>query len=82
MTRRTIIVTLILAVMMLGVRIRGLLLLAAGALVLGGLVFSLRCYRQARPVFGALVWTMVLSCVLLVLSVFVPNIRLWQLLYL
>lgn len=81
MTRRTVIVALMVFALLLGVRIRGLLLLAAGGMLLGGLIFSLRCYRQARPVFGALVWTVVLSCVLLILGIFVPNIRLWELLY-
>lgn len=81
MTRRTVIIALMVFALLLGVRIRGLLLLAAGGMLLGGLIFSLRCYRQARPVFGALVWTVVLSCVLLILGIFVPNIRLWELLY-
>ena len=56
--------------------------LATGCLLLGGLIFSLRCYRRSRPVFGALLWTGILSCVLLAATFFVPDIRLWELLYL
>lgn len=82
MTRWTVFVTMLITGLVLGMRIRGALLLATGCLLLGGLIFSLRCYRRSRPVFGALLWTGILSCVLLAATFFVPDIRLWELLYL
>ena len=74
--------TMLVTAMVLGMRIRGALLLAGGLLLLGGLIFSLRCYRHSRPVFGALLWSSMLSCVLFLMTFFVPNIRMWELLYL
>lgn len=73
--------TLILLVLALLLRIRGILWAAAGVLLLGGLIFSLKCYRQCRPVLGAFLWTAVLCSILFVLGLYVPDIRLWQLLY-
>lgn len=82
MTLWTVLVTMMIAGLVLWMRIRGALLLACGFLLLGGLIFSLRCYRQSRPVFGALLWTGIFSCVLFLAAFFVPNIRMWELLYL
>ena len=82
MTRWTVFMTMMMTGLVLGMRIRGALLLAGGLLLLGGLIFSLRCYRQSRPVFGALLWSSILSCILFLMTFFVPNIRMWELLYL
>lgn len=82
MTRWTVFVTMMMTGLLLGMRIQGILLLAGSFLLLGGLIFSLRCYRHSRPVFGALLWSGLLSCVLFAAAFFVPNIRLWELLYL
>lgn len=73
--------TLLLLVLALFLRVRGILWIAAGAMLLGGLIFSLNCYRQSRPVLGAFLWTAALCSVLFLLGMFVPNVRLWQLLY-
>ena len=81
MTRWTVLIMMMTG-LVLGMRIRGALILSAGFLLLGGLVFSLRCYRRSRPVFGALIWTGVLSGILLLTAFFVPDIRVWELLYL
>lgn len=82
MTRRTLFGTMTGAGLLLGMRIRGLLILAGGFLLLGGLFFSLRCYRHSRPVFGALLWTGIIACILFLMTCFVPDIRMWELLYL
>ena len=82
MTRWTVFVTMLMTGLVLGMRIRGARLLATGCLLLGGLIFSLRCYRRSRPVLGALLWTGILSCMLFATTFFVPDIRLWELLYL
>lgn len=81
MTRWTVLIMMMTG-LVLGMRIRGALILSAGFLLLVGLVFSLRCYRRSRPVFGALIWTGVLSGILLLTAFFVPDIRVWELLYL
>ena len=72
---------LILFTLTLFLRIRGLLWAAAVVLLLGGLIFSLRCYQQSRPVLGAFAWTLILCGALFLLGAFVPNIRVWELLY-
>lgn len=55
MTRWTVLIMMMMTGLVLGMRIRGALIPSAGFLLLGGLVFSLRCYRRSRPVFGALI---------------------------
>ena len=82
MARAKIFAFLSLTVLLLSMRIQGLLLLSSGCMFLGGLIFSLRCYRPSRPVLGAFLWTVVLSLTLFLLSLYVPNIRVWELLYL
>ena len=82
MRRRTLFGTMTGTGLLLGMRIRGLLILAAGFLLVGGLFFSLRCYRHSRPVFGALLWSGIISCVLFLMTFLVPDIRMWELLYL
>lgn len=81
MTKWNVCSILILLGFLLFVRVRGILWLASGILLLSGLIFSLRCYRTSRPVMGAALWSAVLSSVLFLLGVFLPNIRLWELLY-
>ena len=81
MARIKISVVVFLTVMLLGMRIQGMLLIASGCMVLGGLIFSLRCYRQCRPVLGAFLWTIVLSFSLFLLGLYVPDVRVWELLY-
>ena len=81
MTKWNVCSLLILFGFLLFLRVRGILWLASGILLLSGLVFSLKCYRSSRPVMSAAIWTAALSGALFLLGVFLPNIRLWELLY-
>lgn len=81
MTKWNIVKTLILVGLLLFLQVRGILWLSGGSLLLGGLVSSLKCYYYHRPVLGSAFWAAVLSLSLFLLGLFLPNVRLWQLLY-
>lgn len=81
MTKWNVMTTLILIGFLLFLRVRGILWLCGGLMLLGGLIFSLKCYRRRGSVMGAAIWTVVLASVLFLLGAFLPNIRLWELLY-
>lgn len=81
MTKGSIISFLLIISLLLFARVQGFLWMAAGALLLGGLVFSLRCYTNSRPVLGAVLWTVSLSSALFLLGLYLPDVRFWELLY-
>ena len=81
MSRWNIFTFLAMLLLAMFLRIQGIMWAASGGMLLGGLIFSLRCYRQSRPVLGAFLWTAVLSAARFLLGMFVPNIRVWELLY-
>lgn len=81
MTKGSILSFILIISLLLFARIQGFLWVAAGALLLGGLIFSLRCYTNSRPVLGAVLWTVGLSSALFLLGLSLPDVRFWELLY-
>ena len=82
MTKWSFFVAIVFFSLLLFLRLRAVLWVFSGCLLVGGLIFSLRCYVRSRPVSGAVAWTAILSIILFLLGVYLPDIRIWELLYL
>lgn len=63
------------------VRVRGLVWLVGAGLLLSGLASSIRCAVRGGGIVTTAAWSLLLAAGLFVLGLFLPNIRMLELLY-